>query len=773
MIKNFEENRNQGSDQVSNFVANTSHIPAPAAVLAGDGKLAPRVPFPTAYELTYDQEAAMIDWADQRRIEMESEMGRVATGDVNWYQAAASAGVIPGTATWKTHFGKRYVYDLAYHNEIEWRTFLLGGLFTDSNFTIPIARRICNQMIARANNYFFATDPWCSAFPVGNNDKDLSVKLDRYQQHKFSKNGLKHVLEQANKLAFVRGESVVKTNYDITEQIFKQVATVLVDDKGDDIVGADKDYILNTDIWVPVMQMTPDPATGQPMVDPSTGQPLPPVPSDTQYVLKRDLITPKPAVLNFVTKKVTRKKSIFKGAKSEVVYYRDFLCPLTAASVQDADIVIHEYDMTVMKLIDLYNRKAMIGQNADEELETTRKAIELIRTLASSDGQPKSAKDQPRLELDENTAKESQNTGNPVFAICECHMRYDADGDGIMEDVVLVYAKESKVPIFYDYVANTTPDGERPYDVIRINEIDGRWYGLGAMEMFERHQEAIDLFFNRWNFAQSRAGRVDFWNPENTVEGNSNKNLQMNWGNTYTKKPGKFAKDILESVQMSDDKGDVLEKLMEFMIQIATNESGVSNANDAAAAGLDTSELATGVRNIEKSGQELFAPFLSTLEPGHTGVCRRNMNFNFMYMDDDDVYVFFEGDQQSADLLRREEVSDLEMDIDLLLTRYRGEQLLQSNGQAMQICQIYYSFPYEVQVNLQQLAIDQLRALQIQNPENLIKPTQIAAPMPGQAGSGGNPAQPPPQPPMGTPPPAGAPMSAPGAIQASSAAAMG
>lgn len=755
MIKNMEDApKAQGSNQVQNFVDNVAHVEAPRATLNDKSSaLAPRVPFPTAYELTFDQEASLIEWADGRRMDMEREMDRVHTGDVNWFQAAASNGAIPGTSAWRTHFGKRYVYDLIYHNQLEWRPYLLGGIYGDSNFTIPIARRICTQMIARANNYFFATDPWCSAYPQGKNAKDLAVQIDRYQQHKFEKNKIKHTLENANKLAFIRGETVVKTTYDVNEQLYQQIATVLVDDKGHFIMGVDNDYILNTDIWVPAMETQVDPNTGAPMIDPTTQQPVPPTPSGG-FVLKRDLTTPKPAVLKFVTQKVERRKTLFKGAKSDVVYYRDFLCPLTAPSVQEADIVCHLYDMPVMKLIDLYNRKAMIGENADEELETTKKAIDLIRTLSSSSGQPKSAAMQPRLELDENTAREIPATGNPMFEICECHARYDANGDGIMEDIVLVYAKESKVPIFYDYVANTTPDGERPYDVIRINEIDGRWYGLGAMEMFEKHQEAIDLFFNRWNFNESSNGKVIGFSPHNTVEGESNKDLHYNDGTTLTPKPGKTIKDVIEIVYLDDrEKGDMCQKLMEFIIQVATNESGVANANDAASAGLDTSELATGVRNIEKSGQELFAPFLSTLEPGHTGVCRRNMNFNFMYMDDKDVYVFEEGDEQNADLLRREDVQSLEVDIDLLLTRYRGEQLLQSSGQAMQIAQIFYSFPFAVQQRVMGLAIDQLRALQVQNPEEIIVPTQAPAPMPGQKGAGGAPTpggMPPPQAPIST-----------------------
>src|ERR1700744_5610158 len=110
--------------QVDNFVHDMQDVTSQPSTEKG-GKPTAKVPFQTAYALDGEQEAELIKHAVKRMREMEAELGRDQTEGLTWFQSF----VMSAGTTWRTHFGKRFVYDQIYHNEVEWRKWLLGGIF--------------------------------------------------------------------------------------------------------------------------------------------------------------------------------------------------------------------------------------------------------------------------------------------------------------------------------------------------------------------------------------------------------------------------------------------------------------------------------------------------------------------------------------------------------------------------------------------------------------------------------------------------------------------
>ena len=700
-------------------IINQDTAPEDAAAAGGA-----RMPFPTSYVLTREQEDELIDHAMGRLRELEDESGRSRSANGDWwtsgdYEGAEESDPLGTHRTERTWMGKRRLYDLVYDNNVDHRAVILGGIFAKSNLVVPLARRITRQMTARAVNYFFGTDPWFAAYPVGELDRERAGKADRYARWKMDQAKLKRALELAIERAFVLGESVVKTTWARREQIYRRSAAVLVDASGEPVLGADGDYIFERDEWVP--QVVQD-AT-QPGMLLQGGVP----------VLKRDGRTPRPQLLRFQEKTITRRIRHYNGPEAQVVNFGDFLCPKTARSIQEADCVVHLYDMPVMELADQW-RKDEEGLGAAEDAEATRKAIELIREMANAGNVPGTVQDAAKPGED---VKGDARPSAPVASIAEFHLRYDADGDGMMEEIMLVVDRNTGMPVFYDFEANVTPDGLRPFAAVRVNEVPGRWYGIGAMEMFETTQRFVDLTVNRWNFAQTNSARVDFWSPHNTLEGRQNPHLALNWGGTYTPAPGKTARDCLESVYLESNKGLELRAHMEFFMQLAMNESGVQHANDAQAAGFDTAKLATGIRNIEKSGQEMFSLYLGHLEPGVTEALDKMTRLLMANLDQMEVYRFFEANEggegaQALMEISPEEIEDLELDVRILLTRYRGEQTLESSSNAVGLVAQYYAQPYEIQQRTTLLFRDMLKALQVPFGDRIIEPLE-----PGGEGGGG------------------------------------
>lgn len=681
----------------------------------------PKVPFQTALKLTGEQEKKMLDHAFTRMQSLSNEAGRDQTLQPTWWsnlaptpnQAIAAQGFLQAS----TFLGKRSRYDATFENDVSWRPWTMGvdNIFMSSNLVVPLSRRICRQMIAKAKANFLGSDPWFSVDPTPGTmsqvDDEMAERIQRFTQFKLRESSTKDNHGRAIARALILGECPVKTSYVVRDQIFNTESMVLTDVTGQQVRGADGNAITSDDQWT----------TGTDDVGNPTN------------TLARDGVTQHPESPIWTKMPLNRRQVLFEGAKSEPIYYKDFLCPLTAANVQEADTVIHLYDKNVMEFVDLVVKRGMVDNTDEDRIRTAQKMITLVQALSDNDSQPKSAADmaiRPNENFTPVPSTATDETG-PVAEFAEFYMWYDANGDGIAENIMLIADRKNRVPIFYDHVANVTTDGLRPIEVIRINPIEGRWYGMGIMELFESYQTVTDLLVNRWNFSQSRSGRVDLWNPTNTQEGDRNPNLQMNWGGTYTKKPGMKAEDILETVYLNDTKFEALHEMVQFFMQLAMNESGVANANDGRAAGMESQELATGILEVQKSGDELFEPIIFELKGPLERLLNREIDVTLANLNPEEVYTYLDGDTMRLDQITPQDVRGLKYKATITLTTHKNQQTLAACAQATALVEKFYMLPPQVQAKTATFYRDQIRALDPKiNVDNVISPMPPAPPAP-------------------------------------------
>src|ERR1019366_3315567 len=249
---------------------------------------------------------------------------------------------------------------------------------------------------------------------------------------------------------------------------------------------------------------------------------------------------------------------------------------------------------------------------------------------------------------------------------------------------------------------------------------------IGSMELFEKSQKTIDLMLNRWNFAQSGSGRVPFWSPQNTAQGENSPHLELNTGVTYTLLKGKTAEETLSYVTLPEVKGEDLQKLMDFISQCVMSEAGVSSANDSAAAGLDTTKTATGIRNIQSTNNIMGSVYWGNLRPSLRAIVRRNITVEFANADPLDVLRLFGGDHQKMQTLLSEDAESITIDVNILMSKARNQELLQNCLTSVNSFQQYYQSPVPVQHRGEQLYQNIMRALQQPNPEELIDPLDEA-----------------------------------------------
>lgn len=689
-----------GQDQLSRFIARL-----PADAITEVDANAPLAIIETALTLDREQEDDLTDFLMNRFEQLESELGRNLVSNsvgIDWYRDSGDA---PKVAA-KSFLGKRQLYEMVYRNQVEWRATLLGGLYEEHNVCIPAARRVVQQQIARADNYFFGSQPWVTVFPVGTEDVDLADRIDKWVKHRLNLAGTIEAHKTANEGAFIRGEDVIKTVHRKEVDYHETIANILINPDGAPFIAQDNDYVFEDDVWI---------------LDAQIGK----------MVLKRDFKTvmpphaampdgsPNPDA--FRVMKVPRAFVKYDSSESKVVYYMDILIPLDAPSVDEADCVCHTYDMPAVDIA------TMLMEWASQTDDPGRlpKVLEVLNSLSDNSAERSARSDLPRPEEGEGSLDAfsgGAERSEPIVSLGEFYLYYDPFGDGRgQRNIVVLMDLKNRVPLFYDYLANVTPDCKRPFHVTRINPVVNRWHGSGNMEAYWPIQEMIDLLANRWSECLSSSNRVDFWNPTAVYEGDDNPHLELGGGTAYTLKPGRRVQDALQSVYLNDLKSDRIHEQIQFFQQHLMNMSGVSNANDSRSAGLDTSQLATGINNIQQSGEELFAPWLSHLAVGHKAAVRAAIMLEIKAMKSQAFFHFYNGDQRMMGTISRTELRDIELDIRIEMTRHRIERELVQSEKAYAVFHRYYSLPMVLQTLWARQTRRTLGNLEVQEPEETIK----------------------------------------------------
>jgi len=700
--------------------------------LAPLGPNTPLVVFKADLVLSYEQEKRLCDRAMKRYEELCVELGRNETMQtIEGIPAGfleSNRNVLTGRLESENKFlVKRMMYALMAENDFTWRPFLdPNSIFAVSNLVVPLCRRIATQQTARASNYFFGSDPWINIDAIGNSDEALARALQKIAESKLIQNQNQDSIRRSVKPAFDMGEAILKVGYVRHASFFRKRVNCLVGEDGNPFLGADGLPIEQDDEWVAVPTAAPAPevpAADTP-IDVDALPALPPMPDVLPpMVLKRDGLTLKPPVMTFAEVLLDQEIEHYCGPEVKPIYYRDFLAPLTARTLQakDADCIVHLMNYTANALAADYM------ESPGESLEELQAAIEAIRNALGQTAEGKTG-DSSRSELSESL---QPTMAGPAMETGEFMIRFDADGDGYEEDILLVMELTTRTPIFYNYMAAMNETGLRPVFPIVAKPVADRWYGQGTYEYFSSYQETVDLLVNRRNIAQGSSGKVVFWRPNLTEEGEANKNLRMNDLSTWTPKANAKSEDILDVIYLSDTKYDKLTEEIQFFLQLALNESGVQHANDGNAAGMSSTKLATGIRNIEKSAMEMFSGYISELEMCIGSVSNAFVSCLFKNLKDDETVQYMEGKVPAELMVAARDVKNLKFNITVLLTRYKNEQILKGTSEVIMVTEKFYSLQPLLQALMAPLYIKMLTSLQVEDSERFIVPQAFSVPISG------------------------------------------
>jgi len=730
------------TSQVNQFIKKIDpNSPKDAPVKENKFQKMESVVFPSILtdQMNHEQVESMITFAVDQILGLESALGRNIiqvgnNGEPDWWREGRSnTGTIENTA--RSFFGKRQLCSLTYHNRVEWRAYVLGGLWAESNRTLPIARRGTRQMCARAISTFFSVEPWVKASPtnkpdgsVSVGDSEVGVAGERFFQFKSKEARLKEVAERAVERAFVVGECVVKVRQATKYNYFKTSQAILVNEQGKVILGKDGDYIVEgMDQFVYKQRGIVDEESGEAMAD-DEGNEMTEPDVEKGLFLERDSETMIPPNSRFEWRKgVTRKHTSYSGPLAELVPMTDFLCSQTEIDIQTAPFIAQLVSVSPFDIVATFGQEQLAGITDNKQKVTTMASYIKLLTEMESDGpSPKTSGDMLRSDLGEQTSDGIIRTfGNSRSEVVECYMEYDADGDGSPEQVFLVLDRKRRKIIFCDYLENITADKKRPFSVLTVNKVDGRWHGVGMIEQMEHLQNSVDLWYNRASFSSSSTGITTFFNPGNVTEGDryaaGGMSLPFNTGEVYHLKPGKLAADTLQYIVVPEVKMKEFLEFMNLNMQMASNEAAVLGTNDMQAAGLDTTKTATGVRDSAAKGDEMFKLVTSHLDSGINDLVQKFAATLFHFMDDQEAYEWSEGDVRITGLLKKTDVRRIKYFFSLTLTGGKNESINAAMTIALPQVMAWAQQPWQMMAASLPLVEAQMKALLIENAPAILR----------------------------------------------------
>ncbi len=364
------------------------------------------------------------------------------------------------------------------------------------------------------------------------------------------------------------------------------------------------------------------------------------------------------------------------GARAIPLHYKEFYCPLHAPSLQEADFVGH---LTTMRVSGLAAHLGVVadGNSPGPEGEAyVARALERIRREA---GRTVSVAARPMPGEGEEPLVEE----DPEFRLLEAYFEYDARGNGETNRIYLLMAYDLDLPIFWDYIANVTPDGRYPFEVVAINKEPHRWYGRSWFKKYETFQRLIDKLLNQILYRNELAANpVKFRRREAVVQWQDDQPLEIGPDRVFDLNDGYSADDALQTARIPE-LDDQTRYLLETIVSSWRTRSGVTTATQGAFGGLPSEQTATGVTHIIQSGLTIFRPQIMDVKRGLEAVLRQLVAYQYACQTESEAYTYLDGSERVRGTLYPDEVQGLEFNVELTLMRARKNEKLEASRLAV------------------------------------------------------------------------------------------
>ena len=593
-----------------------------------------------------------------------------------------------------------------------------NAVFAKSNESLNMIGSGVEYIRSRLIEEIFVGKPWFSADlrQPGGCEPRAMEQVGRHLRWKLGPDQIDFeglstdLVTQACKL----GEGVAKLFYKTEEESFERVASILWDAQADaPVLTPDGEF---------VFEDGPADVLAQALVDGEAGGLLEWHPGEPLALVAPDALPPG---LTWKEQIVSDRKLRYTGAKAVPLHYKEFYCPLNAPSVHESDFVAH---MTTMRLSELCGHLGVSLVETKGEVDSQlQRALWQIRA-AGADAQTESERPRPG-------EGEEVESADPEFRVVEAYFRFDARGDGRPCRVFLMVAYDYDVPIFWDYIANVTPDGKYPFEAVVINKEPHRWYGRSWFKKYERFQHLIDKLTNQILYRNDLAANpVKFRRKEAVVQWQDDQPFEIGPDKVFDLNDGYTAEDALQTARIPE-LDEQTKFLLEMVIANWRMRAGVATASQGTFGGLPSERTATGTMQVAATGRTIFRPQLMEIKRGLEAVLRQVVAYQYAYLDGEEVFPYMDGEERRLGLLTPEYVRGVEFNLELTLTLSRQDQSLDASRMAIDFFGQFLALPDVFKPVAAPLFATVYKSLQIENAEDYFqRVVEIAGQNAGNAG---------------------------------------
>ena len=308
-----------------------------------------------------------------------------------------------------------------YHND---RTDRVGydSIFSHSNLSVPMTSLVVDHFMARAEDEITGTSPYFKFEAQGADDAETADSYDKYFNWKIEDQAkTRERLEESYLHLFIQRALILKSTYkeDMSTWYDYERNALFNNQTGDfeDIPG-DGPIIEGDAQFIPEM-------------NPMTGETELRLANDPSFQMIPGVHEFRPLPQGVPTQQIT-----YKGPRSEVIDSDRFLCPSSAESLDEADILIEVYDkdLTWIQNMFLEREWSSYGDYLNE---------------LKKDANPRSDVEENK-ERTENLSFDSEE--NPVVPMVECWIKRDVLGTGTPQEFCVFIDTENEKSIYFQRI---------------------------------------------------------------------------------------------------------------------------------------------------------------------------------------------------------------------------------------------------------------------------------------------------------------------------------
>lgn len=428
---------------------------------------------------------------------------------------------------------------------------------------------------------------------------------------------------------------------------------------------------------------------------------------------------------------VTLKDKVVHYDNAELVnvLFEDFICDTTVDRIEKSALVAHDYSK---KLHEIWESvfQSLQGEDVERGFEESGWIKESLQKLEEIPDSPsgEAVSSEKTAQADAPLAHFGEAISKEVLGICdktklhrrlqfsETYLKYDLDGDGWPEDIIVIYEKSTCLPIWIEYHARVYADCKLPFNVHGLYRVQNRWWSLGPYEYLKSAQDYVDKVFNRMNYRGSMNANPMGWvKPDNFIkapkEWGPGERCELKSSFTIDQSMGFVVMPSLESVEWQH---------FQFFISLIQLITGVSNAAQGDVSSLPSTATATGINSIIDEGNKMYRMLIrrqkDTREEevgGIISLIQQNAN-------KDRVFRYAKGFDEVTATMTAEEIRDMDYDVRFQLLKSGTDQKVQSSQAALAIMKQFMEFPPEYQVRLRELFVRLLLMLGVVEAEDIV-----------------------------------------------------